>query len=95
MHDLDIGVSLQQVASNFIASPEFQATYVSVDNTRFITLLYRNVLHREPDDAGLQYHLNEFAQGETRADMLIHFSESPENQANVIGEIQDGMVYVW
>jgi serralysin len=95
MHDLDIGVSLWQVASNFIASPEFQSTYGNLDNTQFITLLYRNVLHREPEAEGLAYHLNEFAQGQDRADMLTHFSESPENQVNVIGDIQNGMVYIW
>jgi len=95
MNDLNRGVSLEQVAANFIASPEFQTTYGSVDNTQFLTLLYKNVLHRDPDTGGLQFHLDEFAHGETRAQMLIHFSESPENQANVIGDIQDGITYVW
>jgi Ca2+-binding RTX toxin-like protein len=95
MHDLDSGHSLAWVAGNFIASPEFQRTYGNVDNAQFVTLLYRNVLDREPDAGGLQFHLDEFAHGETRAGMLTHFSESLENQANVIGAIQDGMVYVW
>jgi hypothetical protein len=94
MNALDSGLTLSQVAGNFIASPEFQATYGSVDNTAFITLLYQNVLDRAPDAGGLQFHLNELANGETRADLLTHFSESPENQANVIGQIQAGMVYV-
>jgi hypothetical protein len=90
---LDNGLTLSQVAANFIASPEFQATYGNVDDTQFITLLYRNVLHRDPESAGLQYHLDELHSGQTRADVLTHFSESPENQANVIGQIQDGMFY--
>lgn len=92
-HALDMGFSLSQVASAFIASPEFQSKYGNVDNTQFITLLYKNVLHRDPDSGGLQYHLNELANGETRADVLTHFSESPENQANVIGSIQNGMFF--
>jgi serralysin len=95
MHDLDIGFTLEQVAANFIASPEFQRTYGNVNDTQFLTLLYNNVLHRGPDSGGLQFHLDEFARGESRAEMLIHFSESPENQANVIGDIQDGIVYIW
>jgi hypothetical protein len=95
MNDLDQGWPLSWVAGNFIASPEFQATYgAAEDNTQFITLLYENVLNREPEAAGLQFHLDEFARGETRADMLTHFSESPENQANVIGQIANGMLYV-
>ena len=31
---------------------------------------------------------------DTRADMLTHFSESPENQANVIGQIDNGMLFI-
>ena len=94
INDLDNGVPLWLVAQHFIDSPEFQATYGATTDTQFITLLYRNVLDRAPDDGGLQFHLNEFAQGESRADMLCHFSESPENQASVIGQIGNGMLYV-
>jgi hypothetical protein len=95
MNDLDMGYSLAHVAQNFIDSPEFQSVYgPGLSDTDFITLLYRNVLGREPDQAGLQYHLNEFAQGDTRADMLTHFSESPENQANVVGQIDNGMLFI-
>jgi Ca2+-binding RTX toxin-like protein len=94
MNQLDQGFTLSQVASAFIASPEFQAKYGSnIDDTTFITLLYQNVLNRAPDADGLQFHLNEIASGQSRADVLTHFSESPENQANVIGQIQGGMVY--
>jgi hypothetical protein len=96
MNELDKGFSLSQVAAAFIASPEFQQKYgAAVDDTAFITLLYRNVLDREPEAAGLQFHLNELAAGETRADLLTHFSESPENKANVLGLIDNGMVYVF
>jgi uncharacterized delta-60 repeat protein len=95
MHALDSGLTLTQVAGNFIASPEFQLTYGNVDDTQFLTLLYRNVLHRAPDEGGLQFHLDEMHnQGQSRALELVHFSESPENQANVLGQIQDGMLYL-
>lgn len=94
MHDLDIGYSLSHVAANFIASPEFQSKYGNVDNAQFITLLYQHVLHRDPEAKGIQDHLNEIALGYSRADVLTFFSESPENQANVIGDIRDGMVYI-
>jgi hypothetical protein len=95
MNDLDMGYPLVHVAQNFIDSPEFQAKYgPGLTNEQFITLLYENVLGREPEAAGLQYHLNEFAQGDTRANMLTHFSESPENKAIVLGQIEDGMLYI-
>lgn len=95
MNDLDMGVSLHQVASNFIASPEFQQTYGAVSDAQFVALLYANVLDRAPDASGLQYHLDRLAHGAVRADILMGFSESPENKANVIGQITQGMVYVW
>lgn len=94
MYALDMGYTLSQVAANFLASPEFQSKYGSLDNQQFITLLYQNVLHRAPDQEGFDFHLQEFEQGQTRADMLTHFSESPENQALVIGMIQGGMTYI-
>ncbi|HUR90729.1 MAG TPA: DUF4214 domain-containing protein [Ramlibacter sp.] len=95
MNALDTGLTLEQVASNFIASPEFQAKYGgAVDDTAFVTLLYQNVLHRAPDSGGLEFHLEEL-QTQSRGDVLIHFSQSPENQANVMGAIQNGMLFVF
>jgi hypothetical protein len=81
---LDAGASLPQLAANFIASPEFQQRYASVQtDTDFVTLLYANVLDRTPDAAGLAYHVGMLDSGAaTRANVLVGFSESPENQHN-------------
>ncbi|GAB2576801.1 hypothetical protein GCM10027034_03850 [Ramlibacter solisilvae] len=95
MHDLDIGHSLLSVAGNFIASPEFQNTYGNLADRDYITQLYRNVLNREPEPEGMAFYLDWLSKGATRAHLLVGFSESPENQANVIGAIQDGMAYIW
>jgi len=94
MKALDDGASLGWVASNFIASPEFQSKYGALNNTQFVTQLYANVLHRAPDSGGLSYHLDRLANGVQRESILVGFSESPENQANVIGAINNGMFYV-
>lgn len=91
---LDTGFSLVQVANNFLASPEFQRTYGALDDTQYITRLYENVLKREPDQAGLDFHLQEIASGQSRAMVLTHFSESPECQALVVGAIQNGIAYI-
>lgn len=93
MTELDRGVSLAQVAQNFINSPEFARTYGALTNAGFVNQLYQNVLDRDADASGLQYHLGRLSQGVSRNDVLLGFSESPENQAQVIGSIQDGMVY--
>ena len=55
MNALDQGLNISQVAQNFINSPEFSATYGSLNDTQFVTQLYANVLHRAPDDGGLAY----------------------------------------
>jgi hypothetical protein len=94
MKALDDGANIAQVAANFIASPEFTATYGALDNTAFVNQLYQNVLHRAADASGLAFHTHNLATGaNTRANVLVGFSESPENQAALIGTIQNGMVY--
>jgi hypothetical protein len=97
MHDLDAGYSLSQVAANFIASPEFQSKYgTNLSDAEFVHLLYLHVLHREPGDFEVSYHVDhELHAGYSRADVLTFFSESPENQTVLIGTIGNGMVYVF
>ncbi len=91
---LDGGLGLTQVASNFIASSEFTRTYGNLSNTGFVTQLYQNVLHRSPDSSGLAFHTGNLASAaNTRANVLVGFSESPENQAALIGVTSGGMVY--
>lgn len=91
---LDSGWSIVSVAQNFIDSPEFARTYGSLSDREFATQLYANVLHREPDSGGLAFHTHNLAGGMSRAQTLVGFSESPENQAAVIGSIQNGMEFI-
>jgi serralysin len=51
------------------------------------------VLHRTPDAGGLQFWVDSLNTGMSRAEVLIGFSESAENQANVIGSIQNGIFF--
>jgi hypothetical protein len=91
---LDTALNLWQVAGNFIASPEFQGKYGSpstVTDAQFVTLLYNNVLGRDPDQEGYDYHTTNLAAGVTRAQLLVQFSESPENQTNVLPVICEGI----
>ncbi len=96
MNALDTGLDISQVAANFIASPEFSATYGNLDNTQFVNQLYQNVLHRAADAAGLSFHTGNLASGaNSRANVLVGFSESSENQAALIGSIQNGIAYTF
>ena len=95
INSMDSGQSLRMVAQGFINSAEFTQLYGSnADDTTFVGKLYQNVLHRGPDTAGFSYWLNALnTNATTRADVLAYFSESPENQAQVIGQIQNGFDY--
>ena len=93
--DMDKGSSLTTVAAGFFQSKEFQSLYgINPGTDALITLLYANVLHRTPDQAGLDYWRAELSSGHiTSAGVLASFSESQENQAQVIGSIQNGIDY--
>jgi hypothetical protein len=95
MAHLDNGMSLLQVARNFIGSEEFTTLYgASLSNKDFITRLYANVLDRAPDQVGADWWLDKLDRGVERAEVLAGFSESPENQANVLQVIGNGFEYV-
>lgn len=93
--ELDAGKGdLTWVAKSFILSTEFQSTHGSqetVSDEAFLTLIYNNVLDRDPDGEGFQYWMDELGRGFERERILASFSESTENQANVIGVIEDGI----
>jgi hypothetical protein len=83
------------VARYFVDSPEFSARYGALDTAQFVTQLYANVLHRAPDQGGRDYWIGHLDQAHlTRAETLMYFSESAENQAALIGVIENGMTYL-
>ena len=60
----------------------------------FLTLLYVNALDRRPDAEGFAFWRDQQEQGVTRADMMVYFSESAENVAQVAPAIEDGIWYL-
>lgn len=90
---LDHGTPLVAEAQGFVSSAEFQAKYGALGDSGFVAQMYANVLHRAPDPSGYAWWVQDLHAGDSRAAVLAHFSESAENQANVIGTIQHGIVY--
>lgn len=82
-------------ASQFIGSREFASLYgtpETVTDEAFIGLLYNNVLKRGADEAGFSYWIEQgLKQGMTRDAVLVNFSDSAENKANVAGQIAEGI----
>lgn len=89
---MDGGISLKDLAHSFISSPEFNGRYGENSTSRdYIRLIYENVLDRQPDESGYLFWTGAMDDGLTREDLLISFSESPENKANTIGTISNGI----
>lgn len=93
---MDGSLTLKDLASAFVGSAEFKHLYgESASDSVFIEALYDNVLDRGSDATGFAYWQEELSMGNRdRADVLIGFSESGENQQNVATVIDDGIWYV-
>jgi len=91
---LDSHASLLDVADSFIRSKEFADLYgANASNETFVARLYTNVLHRPYEQAGFNYWVDVLNKGEARAAVLANFSEGAENQAQVLGSIQNGFEF--
>jgi serralysin len=93
---MDKGLQLEDMAKEFMTSqPEFDKMYgTNPTNDVFLTNLYAHVLHRGPDSEGYAFWLTALNDHvATREHVLAFFSESPENQLQVIGSIQNGITY--
>lgn len=90
------GTTLKSVAESFTDSVEFKKLYgESATNSEILTGVYKNVLNRTPDQSGFDYWLGLLNNKTiTLTDMLVEFSESPENQVQVIGSLQAGFEFI-
>lgn len=96
IYQLDHGLTLDDMVQDIIKNqPEFTQKYgTNPTDAQFVNLLYANVLHRTPDAAGYDFWVKALASHDTtQVGIVKFFSESPENQAQVIGSIQDGIAY--
>jgi hypothetical protein len=96
IYQLDHGLTLDDMVQDIIKNqPEFTQKYgANPTDTQFVNLLYANVLHRSPDAAGYDFWVHALANHDTtQVGIVKFFSESPENQTQVIGTIQDGIAY--
>lgn len=83
-----------QVLNAFLASPEFQQTYGNLDNTQFVTLVYNNVLQRNPDQAGLNFWVGQLNSGQTRSYVMSRFIASPEFNTLVTNRALANLLYM-
>lgn len=95
IHHMDGGMSLETVASYFVQSPEFRQMYgAQPSNYDMVMALYRNILHRTPEQEGLNFWLDILNTNKaSMARVLMGFSESEENYAALVGTMQGGIEF--
>jgi len=79
------GATLKQIASAFTASAEFAAK-AALSNTDFVNGLYQNTFGRAGEASGIAYWTDALANGSTRADLIVQFSQL--GAQNIAGTIQ-------
>ncbi|PKP67125.1 MAG: hypothetical protein CVT83_08845, partial [Alphaproteobacteria bacterium HGW-Alphaproteobacteria-5] len=73
------GRSFLSVVAGFVGSREFQARYGATTDAQFVTLLYNNVLDRDPDPTGFANWTNALTQGTLSREQVVQgFSQSRE-----------------
>ena len=81
-------LTLMGAADQFAGSAEFLLRYGALDNTGYVQQLYRNVLGREADPAGLADWVGQLNAGASRGQILVGFSESDEFKANLADQVE-------
>lgn len=86
--DWDFG----ETVAFFVGSNEFQATYGNTTDAEFVTLLYNNVLDRNPDPGGFATWVGLLESGASRVAVVRHFMDSPEFVENTGPDLRDFML---
>lgn len=70
---------IRRISGYFATSPEFVGKYgAELSNAEFVTVVYRNVLDRDPDVEGYGYWLGAVDGGMAREEMVLLISNAPE-----------------
>jgi hypothetical protein len=88
------GTPLDTAASQFAGGTDFARVYGTLDNTAYVTQLYRNLFSREPDSGGLDYWVRRLDGGSKRGWVMRQLCESSEFQRRTDAQVKVIQVYV-
>ena len=74
------GLSLVQIAKQFVQSPEFDQRFGDLGDTEFVEQLFLNILGREGAQSGIDFWVGLLERGVSSAKVLSQLSDSPENR---------------
>ncbi len=84
-------MSLSQIADVFAASTEFRNLTGGMNNAQLVDFMYRTVLDRAPDAAGLSYWTGILDRGMDHGDLIYNFTQSSEHVALLGSSIVGGI----
>lgn len=92
---MDKGSSLKDIAAGFAASTEFQNLFgTSTSSIDIVNKLYQNILHRQGEQAGIDYWTNVLDKKlGTLPEVLASFSDSTENKEALAEILGQGFLY--
>jgi hypothetical protein len=89
---IDRGMNLRDAANGFIGSAEFTSLYSGAGiDLAIVSKFYQNVLGRPAEASGVEHWTKALAQGTTLAEVLVGFSESPENVSKLAPLLGQGI----
>lgn len=92
---MDGGMPLHAVAASFVEADEFKDLYgADPTDLHLVTAMYGNVLHRPPDQDGLDFWMARMQDGMDEAALLAWFSDSKENREALVPIIGEGFDYL-
>lgn len=91
LDEMERGASLLSIAQAFLGSAEFQRATGSLSNAQYVDYLYTTALGRASDAGGKAYWVGQLDSGaQSRADLLVGFSESREHRDLTSGLVAQG-----
>lgn len=79
------GRTLDKISQQFSVSSEFVRRYGDLTDAAFIDTIYQNVFGRAPDPSGRDFYLRRLANGWSRGQVVLQFSESSEYKRKTAG----------
>ncbi len=98
---LEQGFSKSEIAQFFLDSPEFQENFGNVSalsDRDTVELFYLNTLDREGEEEGVNFWTGVLGRDNfDRADLLVAFSDSPENRTglDILSDLREASVNEW
>jgi hypothetical protein len=89
------GVSRDAALSAFLSTPEFAAAYpASLSDAAFLAKVSQDMIGRQPSSTEFEMWTNQLAHGNSRAEIIDTFLQSPQLETRLAGRINISLSYL-